>query len=103
MSLYDDFYPDPKVDCINCGHAIGTNWQSKDLDCILFTWKQGIKNPIPKKWDAEIRPNLDEYYKSELPDGEYEIYTNCEECGSWNVAMIKVRDGIWNETIQQLA
>ena len=98
MGMYDEFIPVPALGCVKCEEIISCNWQSKDLDCILSVWQQGQANPVQQDYDLEIRPNLEVYLASELPNGKYEIYTSCTSCGHWNVAIIEISEGVWINT-----
>ena len=100
MGMFDEFYPVPDLHCIECGSRLTSDWQSKDLDCILAAWKQGQKNPVLKNRDSDLRPDLEKYRNSHLANGSYEIYNECSTCEKWNSAMITVEDNIWVSTEQ---
>ncbi|MBI4174397.1 MAG: hypothetical protein HY517_02030 [Candidatus Aenigmarchaeota archaeon] len=87
MGLFDTFIPSKPVICPNCSQEIEGNLQSKELRCLMDTYKQGelleIKGP-------EVRISI--------KDGWVEAHTSCDKCKSYVRFKIIIENGFWTET-----
>ena len=95
--MYDEFIPAPPLKCSQCGMLLDDKWQSKEFGCELSVWKQGEKLALSKDNELLKTP------ATPLKSGTYEIYNNCENCDKWNTATIKVVNGVWFKTVQNMS
>lgn len=94
MGMFDYYEPVPVLVC-RCGKPLD-GWQGKDALCELFTWTQGKLEPTLSRF--ELLYGSKERSSNRLPDGELNIYTQCEGCNEWVDAECIVKQGLWAET-----
>ncbi|WP_299619444.1 hypothetical protein [Pelagibius sp.] len=96
MGLFDEYIPDPPLDCPVCGSPLN-RWQGKDGPNALMVWRQGCAGPVDQRVPEELRLDPGELAKLRLP-GQFTIYTQC--CGGrfFVEARCRTEDGIWAQT-----
>ena len=84
MGMFDEYIPDPPVNCPNCGNILGAgphDWTGKYGPCALYVWRQGYPAPIDHPVDPEWKRSPEELAQIRLPD---EFYIHCHSrcvCG----------------------
>ncbi len=95
MGMIDHYQPDPLPDCPRCGKSIA-DWQSKDVHCGLFLWKQGSAAPTDQLVDSECRLTDVELSEKRLSD-KFEIYAYVDDCDCGGfTADCSCTDGVWS-------
>ena len=97
MGMFDTYIPDPAIACPVCG-AVLENWQGKDAQCMLLTWKQNEKHPIAHAWPEESVPVDQEFLDQFTLPAQFTIYTNGCNCDRMIYANGTCLDGIWIST-----
>lgn len=96
MGLLDTYLPQPLIKCPFCGKEI-IEWQSKDGPCGQFVWKQGERHPVDQRVDEEIKWNLEELAKFDLPQ-EFIIYASCCDQPFFLEAIGQKQEEVWSKT-----
>jgi hypothetical protein len=81
MGMYDSYIPDPPLDCPVCGERLG-NWQGKEAQCLLLTWKQGHRFPIKHDLGDWVE-NDKAFLESQTLPPQFAFYTYGCKCNRW--------------------
>lgn len=97
MGMFDEYIPDPPLDCPACGGVLD-GWQGKDGPNALMVWQQGIAGPIDQAIeDEDIRLLPEQLATFRLPQ-EFLIYTQCCHEHFFIEAECHTADEIWMRT-----
>ena len=96
MGLYDDYIPDPPLNCPVCGSPL-EGWQGYDGPNGLMVWRQGVPAPIDQPIDEDAKLDPEELARSRLPK-EFTIHAPC--CGKrfFVEAKCTAPNGTWSTT-----
>ena len=98
MGLFDQYQPDPPIQCPRC-ETLLADFEGKEGECRLLVWRQGHKSPIGFV-ELNVTTNNDETSVEafRLP-AEFEIYTVCGKCER-NVDVTGFcDDGVWSTSV----
>ena len=122
--MYDTFILKIPVQCTNCYTGAYYEFQTKQFDCALDVYEQGKpavayyrRSETPEEYEDKVRewretePDFVENELchvfgsirktdkvipgSQIPDGEYTVYTGCDECDKLFFVKAVIKDGIF--------
>ena len=106
MGLYDNFIPDPPINCLTCGGSLSA-WQGKPSSgSALFVWKQGIPHPINQNCDEGVRLAEEKRNDLRLPKTFCLYGATCKDCGycfPGSKVVGYCEHGVWAKTIVEPA
>ena len=124
MGLYDTFTIKVPIQCTNCYTGAHSNFQTKQFACMLDTYEEGkpavayhIRSETPEEYEQKMRHyretdlefaetslaqicgcmrRSDEIREgSQIPDGEYNVYTGCDKCDDLFFVKAVIKNGIF--------
>ena len=124
MGLYDTFQIKVPIQCTNCYTGAHSDFQTKQFECMMDIYEEGkpavsyyFRSETPEEHEEKLRrfretdPEFadsalaqicgcmrrsDEVRPgSQIPDGEYNIYTGCDECDDLFFVTAVIKDGIF--------
>ena len=94
--MFDFYRPVPELHCPDCATPL-KDWQGLEGPCLLLVWQQGQIAPVAHQVVEESRLGREVLATLRLPD-EFDIYTNCDQCGRWIAARGRCLNGGWSES-----
>lgn len=95
MGMHDSFMPKKEFCCPVCSNELEI-WQSKELDCLLYIWKEGELNPSGSTADPEnLSPS---YFEAYISEPEFMIYSFDCSCPYPTYLKCRVKNNVWNST-----
>jgi len=89
MGMFDEFVPSEKVICPKCNKELegqGRVLQSKSLECVLDSYKQG--KPL------QIKTSISNFF---IKNGWIEAHTICDKCDSYIRFKLIIENGVWTK------
>ncbi len=80
MGCYDSFISTPPRECPFCGKSVLREFQTKDFNCELCSFKIGDRV---------------EFHNTVAEDGKYIVYENCRNCSAWVEAHVVIEASIF--------
>ena len=94
VGMFDDYVPWAPVACPRCGARL-KGWQGKGGPCLGWKWRQyqrWAQSEDEQGWHSEERAYVPDELR--LP-ADFDIYTECGECGAWVDAECRCVQGVW--------
>jgi hypothetical protein len=124
MGLYDSFQIKVPIQCANCYTGAHSDFQTKQFDCMMDKYEEGkpavgylYRPESPEEYENKMRhyretePEFadsaisklcgcmrkteDVRPGSQIPDGEYDVYSGCDECDDLFFVKAVIKDGIF--------
>jgi hypothetical protein len=122
--MYDTFIIKVPIQCTNCYTGAHKNFQTKQFESMMDVYEEGkpavayyLRSETPEEYENKMRhyretdPEFadsalaqicgcmrrsDEVIPdSQIPDGEYNVYTGCDECDDLFFVTAIIKDGIF--------
>jgi hypothetical protein len=124
MGLYDSFLIKIPVQCTNCRTGGHKEFQTKQFNCMMDIYEEGkpaVAHYLRMETEEEYEEKMRHYRETEpeladsalakicgcmhrtdnvipgsqIPDGEYNVYTGCDECDDLFFVTAVIKDGIF--------